>query len=131
MAPATRKIGLAMHNCESIAGAVPMVGVIAPGTLNPWVGWRCESLQHFPAFQARLDRFKTAYGFDDRSDLHDFINSRKHEIRVESCERAISPYSLIKADTVARTRSPHSERTRELEAKNSTKIRAISTRTGA
>jgi prepilin-type N-terminal cleavage/methylation domain-containing protein len=34
-----KQIGLAMHNYESIAGAFPMVGVIAPGAPNPWVGW--------------------------------------------------------------------------------------------
>jgi type II secretory pathway pseudopilin PulG len=34
-----KQIGLAMHNYESIAGAFPMVGVIAPGAANPWVGW--------------------------------------------------------------------------------------------
>jgi prepilin-type N-terminal cleavage/methylation domain-containing protein/prepilin-type processing-associated H-X9-DG protein len=34
-----KQIGLAMHNYESIAGAFPMVGVIAPGTPRPWVGW--------------------------------------------------------------------------------------------
>ena len=34
-----KQIGLAMHNYESIAGAFPMVGLIAPGAANPWVGW--------------------------------------------------------------------------------------------
>jgi prepilin-type N-terminal cleavage/methylation domain-containing protein/prepilin-type processing-associated H-X9-DG protein len=34
-----KQIGLGMHNYESIAGAFPMVGVIAPGTPNAWVGW--------------------------------------------------------------------------------------------
>jgi len=34
-----KQIGLAMHNYESVAGAFPMVGVIAPGAPNPWVGW--------------------------------------------------------------------------------------------
>jgi prepilin-type N-terminal cleavage/methylation domain-containing protein/prepilin-type processing-associated H-X9-DG protein len=34
-----KQVGLALHNYESIAGALPMVGVIAPGSLNPWVGW--------------------------------------------------------------------------------------------
>jgi prepilin-type N-terminal cleavage/methylation domain-containing protein len=34
-----KQIGLALHNYESIAGAFPIVGVIAPGAPNPWVGW--------------------------------------------------------------------------------------------
>jgi prepilin-type processing-associated H-X9-DG protein len=34
-----KQIGLALHNYESIAGAFPMIGIIAPGTPNPWVGW--------------------------------------------------------------------------------------------
>ncbi len=34
-----KQIGLGMHNYESLVGAFPMVGVIAPGALNPWVGW--------------------------------------------------------------------------------------------
>jgi prepilin-type N-terminal cleavage/methylation domain-containing protein/prepilin-type processing-associated H-X9-DG protein len=34
-----KQIGLAMHNYESISGAFPMCGVLAPGATNPWVGW--------------------------------------------------------------------------------------------
>jgi prepilin-type N-terminal cleavage/methylation domain-containing protein/prepilin-type processing-associated H-X9-DG protein len=52
-----KQIGLAMHNYESIAGAFPLIGVIAPGTPNPWVGWSGQArilpvLEQGPMFNA-------------------------------------------------------------------------------
>jgi prepilin-type N-terminal cleavage/methylation domain-containing protein/prepilin-type processing-associated H-X9-DG protein len=52
-----KQVGLAMHNYESIAGAFPLVGVIAPGTPLPWVGWSGQArilplLEQSPMFNS-------------------------------------------------------------------------------